>query len=51
MKLDATKIVLFLSILLNALGGSGVIAPISGAPAPAPCAPAATSADAGTDAQ
>ena len=50
MKLDVTKIVLFLSILLNALGGSGVIAPVTGAPAPVPCVSAATSADAGPDA-
>lgn len=36
MKIDKTKICLFLSLLLNALGGSGIIPPLfGGAPAPA----------------
>jgi hypothetical protein len=38
-KATLQKIVLVLSLVLNALGGAGVIPPVSGAPAP--CAPAA----------
>lgn len=37
MKLTPQTIALFLSLLLNALGGSGVIPPVTGASAPAPC--------------
>lgn len=37
MKLDLKTILLALSVVLNALGGSGVIPPVTGAPAPAAC--------------
>lgn len=38
MKLDLKTIALVLSVVLNALGGSGVIPPVTGAPeAPAAC--------------
>lgn len=36
MKFDKTKIALFLSILLNALGGSGIVPPVVGGPSPCP---------------
>ncbi len=39
MKLDLRTILLALSVTLNALGGSGLIPPVVGAPA-APCPPA-----------
>lgn len=40
MKLDLRTILLAASVVLNALGGSGLIPPVVGA-APVPCAPAA----------
>jgi hypothetical protein len=38
MKITPAKIVLVLSLILNALGGSGLIPPVAGE-APVPCAP------------
>jgi hypothetical protein len=38
MKFDATKVFLFLSLLLNALGGSGLVSPVI-APAAPQCEP------------
>ena len=38
MKIDKTKIVLALSLLLNVLGGASLVPPVVGAPTPPPCA-------------
>lgn len=44
MKIDKTKVCLFLSLLLNALGGSGIIPPVFGAPSACPPAAVVTPA-------
>jgi hypothetical protein len=51
MKITPQTIVLCLSLILNALGGSGIVPPVSGPAAAVPCAPSATAVDAGLDAQ